>query len=57
MLASATVPAPTVEDLVAETRQTYPGPLEVGEDLVSFEIGEEVIVRRSNLSLQSSRRP
>ncbi len=57
MLASATVPAPTVEDLVAETRRTYPGPLEVGEDLVSFEIGEEVIVRRSNLSLQSSRRP
>jgi hypothetical protein len=27
-------------------RQTYDGPLEVGEDLMSFEIGDEVIVRR-----------
>ena len=26
--------------LVAETRQTYDGPLELGEDLMSFEIGE-----------------
>lgn len=31
-------PAPTVADIIAETRQTYQGPLEVGEDLMSFDI-------------------
>ena len=33
-LASAKVPAMTVDDLVAETRQTYDGPLQAGEDLM-----------------------
>jgi ribonuclease Z len=45
-LASKQVPPATVADLIAETRQTYSGPLEVGEDLMSFEIGETVSVRR-----------
>jgi ribonuclease Z len=36
---------PTVEDVVAETRQTYSGPLAVGQDLMAFEIGETVTVR------------
>jgi hypothetical protein len=40
------VPASTVEDLIAET--TYAGPLEAGEDLMIFEIGETVRVRRAN---------
>jgi ribonuclease Z len=31
---------------VAQTRETYQGPLEVGEDLTSFEIGDTVTVRR-----------
>jgi ribonuclease Z len=43
---NAQVPEPTLDDVVAETRQTYAGPLEVGEDLMSFEIGETVTVRR-----------
>lgn len=30
---------------IAATRETYAGPLEVGEDLMSFEIGETVTVR------------
>jgi len=47
MLASETVAEPTVEELIAATRETYAGPLEIGEDLMSFEIGETVIVRRS----------
>ena len=34
-------------DLVAHTRKTYSGPLEVGEDLMSFEIGEKIEVRRN----------
>ena len=46
MLASKTVAAPTVEELIAATRETYAGPLEVGEDLMSFEIGESVTMRR-----------
>jgi ribonuclease Z len=45
LLASKTVAAPTVDDLIAATRETYGGPLEIGEDLMSFEIGEEVTVR------------
>ena len=45
-LASPQVPPPTLDELMAEVRQTYDGPLEVGEDLMSFEIGETVTVKR-----------
>lgn len=45
-LASRTVPRATEDDLIAETRLTYDGPLEVGEDLMSFDIGVEVSMRR-----------
>ena len=43
-LASDKVPRATVNDIVAGTRETYDGPLQVGEDLMSFEIGDTVIV-------------
>ncbi len=46
LIASDKIPPPTIENIFAETRQTYSGPLEVGEDLMSFEIGETVTVRR-----------
>ncbi|HKO12049.1 MAG TPA: hypothetical protein VJV22_08780 [Acidobacteriaceae bacterium] len=39
------VPGSTT-DLVPLTRKTYSGPLEVGEDLMSFEIGKSVSVHR-----------
>lgn len=39
-------PEPTLAEVVAETRQTYGGPLVVGEDLMSFEIGDTVTARR-----------
>jgi ribonuclease Z len=45
-LTSPRVPRASIAELVAETRQTYRGPLEVGEDLMSFEIGETITVRR-----------
>ena len=45
-LASPTIPPPSIEDMMAETRQTYDGPLEIGEDLMSFEIGDTVTVKR-----------
>jgi ribonuclease Z len=34
-------------DLMAHTRKTYTGPLEVGEDLMSIEIGEKIEVHRA----------
>ena len=46
MLVSDKVAPPAVEDIVRETRTTYDGPLEVGEDLMRFEIGDTVTVRR-----------
>ena len=45
-LGNAEIPAPTIEDIIAETRETYDGPLVVGEDLMAFEIGATVSVRR-----------
>ena len=35
-------------DLVSHTRKTYSGPLEVGEDLMSMEIGDQVRVHRAS---------
>jgi ribonuclease Z len=46
LLGSERIPAPTIDDVVAETRTTYGGPLAVGEDLMAFEIGETVSVMR-----------
>jgi len=46
LLASERVPSPTLDDVVAETRHSYDGPLELGEDLMSFDIGDSVTVRR-----------
>jgi ribonuclease Z len=43
-LALDKVPRATVDDIVAGTRETYDGPLQVGEDLMSFEIGDTVVV-------------
>ena len=36
--------AMTLDDVVAETRQVYSGPLVVGEDLMAFEIGDTITV-------------
>jgi len=52
-LASEQIPAASIENLVAETRETYAGPLEVGEDLMSFDIGATVSVRRWSSRPQS----
>jgi ribonuclease Z len=47
LLASERVSPPTLDDVLAETRHSYDGPLEMGEDLMSFDIGDTVTVRRS----------
>ena len=36
----------TVEEIIERTRKTYTGPLQIGEDLMSFEIGEKIKVIR-----------
>jgi len=51
-LASEAVPPATVDDLIAETRRTYAGPLQVGEDLMRFEIGTSVSMQRFTSSKQ-----
>ena len=40
------VTLPTPADLITMTRKTYSGPLEIGEDLMVIEVGDEVKVRR-----------
>jgi ribonuclease Z len=40
------VSAPTIKDLVTATRTSYQGPLEVGEDLMSIDIGPTIKVHR-----------
>jgi ribonuclease Z len=54
LLGSERIPPPTLDDIVAETRKTYNGPLVVGEDLMAFEIGETVSVRRLEPSSPSN---
>jgi ribonuclease Z len=39
-LSSQSVPPASLDDLLAETRRTYSGPLVIGEDLMSFKIGD-----------------
>jgi ribonuclease Z len=46
LLVTDATPPITDTDIVVETRKTYDGPLEVGEDLMSFEIGNTVTVHR-----------
>lgn len=46
MLSSETISEPTLADIEAETRQTYKGPLQFGEDLMGFEIGDAVTVNQ-----------
>ena len=44
LIGSPQVPAPTIDDVVAETRETYSGSLVAGEDLMAFDIGDTVSV-------------
>jgi ribonuclease Z len=49
LLTRPSVPPVTIPELVAQTRETYKGPLEVGEDLMTVEIGDpQPIVKRRN---------
>jgi len=39
-------PQATADDLIPQTRKAYSGPLEIGEDLMVIEVGEQIVVRR-----------
>jgi ribonuclease Z len=39
VIGTPSVPSVTTEEIVAQTREAYAGPLVVGEDLMAFEIG------------------
>lgn len=39
-------PEPTMEELIARTRKTYQGPLEIGEDLMAITIGDSIAIHR-----------
>ena len=41
LLSNKDNPEPTIDDVLQETRKTYDGPLAVGTDLMSFDIGED----------------
>jgi ribonuclease Z len=46
LLGGDQVAPPALADLINATRQTYDGPLQVGEDLMSFSIGKTIEVSR-----------
>ena len=41
-------PSAPAEEFISGTRKTYTGPLEMGEDLMTIEVGDEIRVRRFN---------
>jgi ribonuclease Z len=42
----ATIPLPTIDDIIAETKRNYTGRLEAGEDLMTINIGDTIIVQQ-----------
>jgi ribonuclease Z len=51
LLGSEKIAPPSLDDIVSETKQTYSGPFQVGEDLMAFDIGETVTVRHPTHSV------
>jgi len=50
LLARPPIPAVTIDEVIGQTRETYSGPLEAGEDLMSVDIdesGKPIVQRRS----------
>ena len=44
LIGSETIPPPSIAELTCETRKYYQGPLIVGDDLMSFDIGADIAV-------------
>jgi ribonuclease Z len=41
VIGTPALPSVTADEIVAQTRETYKGPLVVGEDLMAFKIGAD----------------
>lgn len=48
LTADPSIPPPTINDLTIRTQKNYKGALQVGEDLLSIEIGENIKVSKFN---------
>lgn len=46
LLRGPNIPEPSLEEIVNRTRVSYDGPLQLGEDLMSFEIGDTITTHR-----------
>ncbi len=46
LLSGPGIPEPTTEAIVTKTRTHYNGPLQLGEDLMSFDVGSSITVHR-----------
>lgn len=55
LTANPSLPPPTTEDILQRTQKVYKGPLQVGEDLLSIEIGDTVTV--SKYAMLASKAP
>lgn len=55
LLGMDSISAPTSEELIALTRKTYAGPLEVGEDLLTIKVGWETRWKCSGLRPRRAR--
>ena len=53
LLSRGSIPPLTVEELVKQTRETYAGPLQVGEDLMTFEIADGVVKMTNRMPPQA----
>ena len=42
----AGIPAPTISDIIPKTRLFFKGPIEVGDDLMTIEISDKIVVSR-----------
>lgn len=45
------IPPPTIEDLISQTRKNYAGPLKAGEDLMVIDIGDSIEIKDSKSKL------
>jgi ribonuclease Z len=46
LLRGPNIPEPTLEEIVNRTRVNYDGPLQLGEDLMSFEVGDTITIHQ-----------
>jgi len=56
VIGTPTIPSVTPDEIIAQTRETYSGPLVVGEDLMAFELGADSVIVHRPASVSDARR-